>query len=140
MDFRLNGAPVGTGASEVQLGAPGSVHAQVKVAAYLDPLPDPSIRGKRYNEKPYWDVERARIGDTREVPVELIVNGEAVARKNVPADGQVRDVAFDWAIARRAVGWQCGYCRRRTPIRFSCWLGGNLCAHRGAARNGASQR
>ena len=100
MDFRLNGAPVGTGASEVQLGAPGSVHAQVKVAAYLDPLPDPSIRGKRYNEKPYWDVERARIGDTREVPVELIVNGEAVARKNVPADGQVRDVAFDWAIEK----------------------------------------
>jgi hypothetical protein len=89
-----------TGASEVRLGAPGGVHAQVRVAAYLDPLPDQSIRGKRYNEKPYWDVERARIGDTREVPVELIVNGEAVARKNVPADGQVRDVAFDVAIEK----------------------------------------
>jgi hypothetical protein len=40
-------------------------------------------------------VERARIGDSREVPVELVVNGRAVARRSVPADGQVRDVAFD---------------------------------------------
>jgi hypothetical protein len=100
MDFQVNGTLVGAGASEVRLGAPGRVHAQVKVAAYLDPLPNQSIRGKRYDEKPYWDVERARIGDTREVPVELVVNGEAVARKNVPADGQVRDVAFDVAIEK----------------------------------------
>ncbi|MGC9946725.1 MAG: CehA/McbA family metallohydrolase [Bryobacteraceae bacterium] len=100
MDFQLKGTAVGTGASEVRLDAPGSVRAQVKVAAYLDPLPDQSIRGKRYNEKPYWDIERARIGDTREVPVELVVNGEPVARKNVLADGQMRDVAFDAAIAK----------------------------------------
>jgi hypothetical protein len=100
MDFKVNDTPVGTGASELRLGSAGSVHAQLKVAAYLDPLPDPSIHGKRYNEKPYWDVERARIGDTREVPVELVVNGQAVARKNVLADGQVHDVAFDVAIEK----------------------------------------
>jgi len=95
MDFQVNGALVGAGDSEVRLAGPGRVHAQVKVAAYLPVIPNESIRGKRYDEKPYWDVERARIGDTREVPVELVVNGEAVARKNVLADGQARDVAFD---------------------------------------------
>jgi hypothetical protein len=98
MDFQVNGAQVGAGESEVRLAGPGRVHAQVKVAAYLPVIPNESIRGKRYDEKPYWDVERARIGDTREVPVELVVNGEAVARKNVLADGQARDVAFDVAI------------------------------------------
>jgi hypothetical protein len=98
MDFQVNGALVGAGDSEVRLAGPGRVHAQVKVAAYLPVIPNESIRGKRYDEKPYWDVERARIGDTREVPVELVVNGEAVARKNVLADGQARDVAFDVAI------------------------------------------
>jgi hypothetical protein len=98
MDFQVSGALVGAGDSEVRLAAPGRVHAQVKVAAYLPVIPNESIRGKRYDEKPYWDVERARIGDTREVPVELVVNGEAVARKNVLADGQARDVAFDVAI------------------------------------------
>jgi hypothetical protein len=100
MDFKLNGTAVGTGGSEVRLEAPGSVHADVKVAAFLDPLPDPLIHGKPYSDKPYWDVERARIGDSREVPVELVVNGEAVARRSVPADGQVRDVTFDAAIAK----------------------------------------
>lgn len=98
MNFTVNGTLVGTGESEVRLDAPAGIHAQVKVAAYLDPLPDPSIRGKRYDEKPYWDIERARLGDTREVPVELVVNGRAVARKNVLADGQVREVSFDAAI------------------------------------------
>jgi len=100
MDFKLNGTAVGMGGSDVRLEAPRNVHAEVKVAAYLDPLPDPSIHGKPYSDKPYWDVERARIGDSREVPVELVVNGEAVARRSVPADGQVRDVAFDAAIAK----------------------------------------
>lgn len=100
MDFQVNDTPVGSGASEVRLDAAGKVHARVRVAAYLDPLPDASIRGKRYSEKPYWDVERARIGDSREVPVELVVNGEAVARKSVAADGQLHDVAFDAAIEK----------------------------------------
>lgn len=100
MDFQINGTLVGTNDSELRLDAPGQVHAQVKVAAYLDTVPNEQIRGKRYDEKPYWDVERARIGDTREVPVELVVNGHAVARQNVSADGQIHDVAFDAAIDR----------------------------------------
>jgi len=100
MDFQVNGQPVGAGASEIRLDAPQTVHAQVKVAAWLDALPDDAIRHLPYDQKPYWDVERARIGDTREVPVELVVNGEAVARKNVIADGQIRDVSFDVRIDR----------------------------------------
>jgi hypothetical protein len=100
MDFQVQDTLVGVGASEVRLAQPSHVHAQVKVAAYLGPLPDQSIRGKRYSEKPYWDVERARIGDTREVPVELVINGEVADRKNVLADGQVHDVAFDVPVTK----------------------------------------
>ncbi len=100
MDFQLNGTAVGAGDSEVRLNAAANVHVQVKVAAYLDPLPNPEIRGKRYSEKPYWDVERARIGDTREVPVELVINGEVAARKTVAADAQVRDITFDVPISK----------------------------------------
>src|SRR5207248_8151813 len=43
---------------------------------------------------------RARVGETREVPVEVIVNGYPVARQNFLADGQMREVAFDVPIAR----------------------------------------
>jgi hypothetical protein len=100
MDFRVNGQEVGVGNSELQMPAAGTVHAEVKVAAFLDPIPNESIRKLRYDEKPYWDVERARIGDGREVPVELIVNGRSVARKNIVADGKIRDVSFDVPVER----------------------------------------
>ena len=42
------------------------------------------------DQKPYWHVERARIGDTRKVPVELIVNGQSVETQEIEADGNVQ--------------------------------------------------
>jgi hypothetical protein len=122
MDFSVNSVEVGTGASEVKLADKGTVHAGVKVAAYLNPTPlsvdgIPSDRGHRFwmnslnnrdasssmetihdraiDETPYWHIERARIGNSREVPVELVVNGKPVARKNVVADGSVQFITFD---------------------------------------------
>src|SRR5438094_528224 len=40
--------------------------------------PQDALAERPYAEKPYWHIERARIGTSREVPVELIVNGEPV--------------------------------------------------------------
>jgi hypothetical protein len=104
MDFRVNDRQVGVEGSELDLSKPATVHAEVKVAAWLDPVPDEILRKKPWDQKPYWTIERARIGDTRDVPVELIVNGKAVERKTVTADGQVRTVSFD------------------TPIQKSSWI------------------
>jgi len=66
----------------------------VNAAAYLEEVPNKEIRQRPLDQKPYWHVERARLGDTRKVPVELIVNGEAVAKKEIPADGSVQQVEF----------------------------------------------
>jgi hypothetical protein len=104
IDFKVNGQEVGVGGSEIRLAEPGSVKVEAKVAAYLDLEPNQEIRKASLEEKPYWDVERARIGTTREVPVELIVNGQPVARKNLLADGQLRTMEFD------------------VPIRQSSWV------------------
>jgi hypothetical protein len=57
------------------------------------------------NQKPYWDVERARIGSTRTVPVEVVVNGKAVDRKEVEADGTERAVAFEVPVKESS--WVC---------------------------------
>ena len=100
IDFTVNGAGVGRDGSEIKMSAAGTVKAQVRVAAYLDPLPNESIRNRSLDLQPYWDLERARIANTREVPVELVVNGGVVATRNVPADGQIRDVVFDVPIER----------------------------------------
>jgi len=94
MDFRVNGMEVGSNASELRMAAPGTVTVTLKAAAYLPELPDAAIRNLPYDQKPYWDVERARVGDTRNVPVEIVVNGKAVARQTMAADGQVRELKF----------------------------------------------
>ena len=47
-----------------------------------------------------WDIERARLGTTREVPVELIVNGTPAARRTIVADGKVNRLAFNVPVER----------------------------------------
>jgi hypothetical protein len=98
IDFRVNGVEMGT--DDVKLAAAEGVHVTASVAALLEQTPDEKIRKLPYDEKPYWDLERARIGNTRKVPLELVVNGEAVARQEVEADGVERPVAFDYRIER----------------------------------------
>ena len=101
IDFTVNGVGVGRGGSELKMPAPRPV--KVTRAAwrrYLDPVPNEAIRTRPLDQKPYWDVERARIGNTRKVPVEVVVNGSVVATRTVAADGQIRDVEFDVPVER----------------------------------------
>jgi hypothetical protein len=100
LDFSVNGLRAGTKNSEVKLSRAETVQVTAKVAARLDEQPDETIRSKRYDVKPYWELERARMGNSREVPVELIVNGEAIARKIIVADGTVQDVRFETKIEK----------------------------------------
>jgi hypothetical protein len=100
MDFSVNNLRVGTEGSELKLDRAQTVRVTARVAALLDMKPDESLRARRYDQQPYWDIERARIEGTREVPLEVIVNGQAVATKNILADGTLRDVAFDIPVAQ----------------------------------------
>lgn len=104
IDFTVEGREVGSTGSEVHLEKAGLVRAGLKVAAYLDPVPDRDAQDRPYDQKPYWHLERARIGTTREVPVEWVVNGEAVGRQAIPADGTLRPLEFE------------------VPIRQSSWV------------------
>ena len=100
MDFAVNGTEVGTLNSEIHLNQTGQVRVEVSVAAYLDPVPQEDIRNRPYDQKPYWEIERARIKGTRQVPVELIVNGQVAATQTVVADGEVRHYTFEIPVER----------------------------------------
>ena len=100
LDFTVNDVRMGENGSELRLSAAGRVKVQVRAAARLDEKPSPERGRRRYQEQPYWDVERARIGDTREVAVELLVNGYPVAKQNLVADGALRDLTFAATIER----------------------------------------
>ena len=102
IDFRVNSVPMGEGDSTVKLAAPGKVRVTAKVAALLNEKPDEEIRQRRVDQKPYWELERARVGNTRKVPLELLVNGQVAATQEISADGALRDVSFDVAIDESA--------------------------------------
>ncbi len=97
IDLHVNDVPIG---SELRLGNPATVRVTAKVAALLGEHPDESIRGRGHDEPPFWHLERARVANTRFVPVEVVVNGSAVARREIVADGTIRDVAFEVPIQR----------------------------------------
>lgn len=99
-DFRVNGVELGTGESDVQLDRAGRVKVSLRAAANLDVLPNDAIRRLPPDEKPYWDIERARIGSTRTVPVEIVVNGAVAATETLVADGTMRTLTFDVPIER----------------------------------------
>ena len=100
IDFRVEDREVGAEGSELRLAAPKTVQVRALVAARLDERSDGVIRSRRGDEKPYWDLERARIGDSREVSVELVVNGVAVQSRRIAADGSAKEIVFPLAIER----------------------------------------
>ena len=107
-DYRVNGLGVGEkGAGgrpsllAVKKGEPLAV--AVNTAAFLEETPRDDIRKRPLDQKPYWHVERARIDDSRQVPVELIFNGQPVAKQSIDADGKIRALKFDFTPERS--GW-----------------------------------
>ncbi len=100
LEFKVNEAAVGENGSELQLSAPGIVKVTAKVAAWLDETPRTELQSRPMHEKPFWSLERARIGTTRDVPLELIVNGYPVAKTNLLADGTMREAGFEVKIER----------------------------------------
>jgi hypothetical protein len=93
--FKANDVAMGEKGSELKLAKTGKVKLSAKVAAYLPEKENAEIKNRRYDQKPYWDIERARVPGSRKVMVEAVVNGKAVAQEEIPADGKLRDVSFD---------------------------------------------
>src|SRR5262249_14098931 len=103
MDFTVDGLGVGLKNSEVKLDKAGKVTIKANVAALLEAKPTDAterIRKAKWNAKPYWDVERARIDDTRKGGLEVVVNGRAVDKVEVEADGKERPVLIEVPIER----------------------------------------
>lgn len=99
VDFTVNGFGVGDpgagGRASVLAAQSGQpLEIRVRAAALLADKPRDEIRNKPLDQKPYWHIERARVGTTGKVPVELIVNGQAVEKQEIAADGTIHDLTF----------------------------------------------
>ena len=102
LEFSANGLAAGDSNSELRLAAPATVKLTARVAARLDEKPSPALHALPAEHQPYWHLERARIEGTREVPVEVIANGEVVAQQRILADGTLRELSFEVPLARSA--------------------------------------
>lgn len=95
LNFKVNGHE--RGRNPVALASAGEIEVTADIAARLEPSITDQTRAIQHAspyDKPYWHIERARLGESRNVPVELVVNGVAVDRTNILADGVVRPVRF----------------------------------------------
>ena len=100
IDLHVNDQEMGVGDSTLHLKQATKVTARVKAAALLPETPIPGLRTLPYEQKPYWHIERSRVEGSREVTVEILVNGEPAARRRIQADGSLRDLAFEIPIER----------------------------------------
>jgi hypothetical protein len=102
INFSVNGLEAGTKDSKVDLKKQESVKITASVVANLPEQQDQagaSIAERGLAAQPYWHIERARIGTTRKVRVELIVNGYAVDTTEIVADGKWQDVSFTYPVS-----------------------------------------
>ena len=99
MDFTVNDLDVGTRGSEVRLERPGTVRVTARVACLLPENPE-SEGGPDPTRQPFWTPEHARIAGSRDVTVEVVINGRPVSSTRVLANGTLREVAFDVPVDR----------------------------------------
>lgn len=103
IDFKVNDLELGENNSELSVTAGTTLRISGKAAGFLSASQssvEATLAAKPLNEYPYWHIERGRVGQSRKVAVELIVNGESVADQEVTADGNWADIQFDYPIER----------------------------------------
>jgi hypothetical protein len=100
-NFRANGEPLGS--KRLELASPGSVTLSADIAARLDEMPSDADDDQKARKYVYWHIERGRLGSSRKVLLEVIVNGQVYDRHEILADGELR--AFSQQIHVQRSSW-----------------------------------
>ncbi len=99
INFSVNGVEPGVNNSQVSTKKKQALTIEADVAAYLTPEQDAvgeSIHKSGQDKKPHWSIERARLKKSRDVKVELVVNGEVKGEQIITADGTMKKVNFTY--------------------------------------------
>jgi hypothetical protein len=105
MNFKLNGAESPAVNNELSIAGSQKITITADVAALLPEKQTGSgadIAKRPLDQQPYWHLEHARIGTTRKVPVELIVNGIPVDTVQIEADGTMKHLNFNYRFQNSA--------------------------------------
>lgn len=103
LDFSVNNQEAGTHNSELKIKGNQTLKITAKVAAFLPEQQTDNgaaIAKRPLSDQPYWHIERARVGKSRNVRVELLANGFPVDTLVIAADGKMKDVSFSYRAAQ----------------------------------------
>jgi hypothetical protein len=101
--FAVDADSTSANGRERHIHSPRKLGVSASVCARLEPeisAETERIRKTSPYDRPFWHLERARVGKSRRVPVELIVNGIPVQSKEIEADGTMQEVHFEVEIRR----------------------------------------
>ena len=99
IDFTVNEVEPGIKESKLDVKAGQKLSIKAKVVARLPQQQSEAgrkIATSGVSEQPYWHIERARLGSSQKVAVELIVNGVPVDSVSFTANGAWQNVAFNY--------------------------------------------
>jgi hypothetical protein len=102
-DFSIEGASAESEGRQHHLEKQTTLRLRAQICARLEPeITEPTelIRNASPYDQPYWHLERARIGKSRKVAVELVVNGKPVQHTEIEADGTLQAVTFDRLVSQ----------------------------------------
>jgi hypothetical protein len=97
LDLKVNGRRSGDG--DLALETSETLEIEALVAARLEPEEPDNLAAIKHGLN-RWHLERARMGTTDTVPVELIVNGCVADKTTLIADGKPRTISFKAPITR----------------------------------------
>jgi hypothetical protein len=90
LKFAVNGTEVGTGNSEIKVSREADLNISASIAAYL-PV---KIGDTSDMDRFYYNPEKSRIGKSRNMKVELVVNGIVEDSSFLRADGKINNIRF----------------------------------------------
>lgn len=103
IDFDVSSGDTRPSDRTIHLNSDGTIRISAKVCARLEPETSDLTEGIRRAspyDQPFWHLERARLDGRRSVEIELVVNGIAVKKAEVIADGTVRPITFDLTVSK----------------------------------------
>jgi hypothetical protein len=98
LNFTVNGHR--SGDENLAFSAASHVSIEALIAARLEPTIPEDIKAIKATVQNGWHLENARIEATRMVMVELVVNGAAVDKTTLLADGEPKSIEFKARIDR----------------------------------------
>lgn len=98
LEFAVDGHSSGDGVLE--LAVPCVLNVRALIAARLEPEPPAEMDAIRHGPINGWHLENARIGRSRQIAVELVINGLVVEKCAMLADGVPQVVMFRAKVTR----------------------------------------